>query len=58
MNELVIFKTLIENLLELEPKVRTLYPDLRLPNHFIVLLRRRLRETTLRLIEEEGAEYE
>ena len=51
-------KNCIEEVLSLEPEVKVLYPDLALPNHVILILRRIVREITLKLIEEEAERYE
>ncbi|MEM2189026.1 MAG: hypothetical protein QW692_04200 [Nitrososphaerota archaeon] len=56
--QLVALKNCIEEVLSLEPEVKVLYPDLALPNHVILILRRIVREITLKLIEEEAERYE
>jgi len=55
---LVTLKACIQEMLRLEPVIRTLYPELALPNHVVLLLRRRAKEIALKLLEEGVELYE
>jgi len=58
MNELITLKACIQEMLRLEPVIRTFYPELALPNHVVLLLRRRAKEIALKLLEEGVELYE